>query len=53
VPVFHRFAIMRYWVNTWDPEFAATLSPDGLHMNDLSYGCLARLLADAIVAAAK
>jgi lysophospholipase L1-like esterase len=53
VPVFHRFALMRYWVQTWDPDFKATLSPDGLHMNDLSYGCMARLLAEVIVSAAK
>lgn len=53
VPVFHRFAVMRYWVQNWDPDFSRTLSPDGLHMNDLSYGCVAQLLAEAIVAAAQ
>jgi len=28
------------------------LSPDELHMNDWSYGCFAKLLADTIVEAA-
>jgi lysophospholipase L1-like esterase len=53
VPVFHRFAVMRHWVRTWDPEFKGILSADGLHLNDLSYGCIARLLAEAIVDAAR
>jgi acyl-CoA thioesterase I len=32
--------------------FSAFLSPDELHMNDWSYGCVAKLLAGAIVEAA-
>jgi lysophospholipase L1-like esterase len=49
VPVFHRFAIMRHWITSGQLSFAAILSPDQLHLNDLSYGCIADLLADAIV----
>jgi hypothetical protein len=32
--------------------FDAFVSPDGLHMNDWSYGCLAKWLSTAIVEAA-
>lgn len=49
VGLFHRFEIMRFWRQAGIP-FEAMLSPDQLHMNDWSYGCVARLLADAIAA---
>jgi lysophospholipase L1-like esterase len=52
VPVFHRFALMKHWIATGQLTMNRMLSPDGLHLNDLSYGCLASRLADAIVAAA-
>jgi lysophospholipase L1-like esterase len=52
VSVFGRFAIMRDWVTSGGADFGAILSPDGLHMNDASYRCIAHLLADAIVNAA-
>jgi hypothetical protein len=29
-------------------SFQQSVSPDGLHMNDWSYGCMAKLLADTI-----
>jgi hypothetical protein len=29
------------------------VSRDGLHLNDLSYGCIARLLADSLATAAR
>jgi len=51
VAVFHRFEIMRHWVLVKRQQFAALLAPDQLHMNDFSYACVARLLADAIIAA--
>jgi lysophospholipase L1-like esterase len=51
VSVFGRFAIMRDWVTSGGAEFSTILSPDGLHMNDASYRCIAHLLADAIVEA--
>jgi lysophospholipase L1-like esterase len=52
VPVFHRFALMRHWVTSGHLTLKQMLSPDGLHLNDLSYGCLASRLADAIITAA-
>ena len=53
VAVFHRFAVMRDWV--WSGQYKAEdiISSDGLHMNDASYACIARLLADSLVAAAE
>ena len=52
VGVFHRFDVMRYWREVAGIPFEVFLSPDGLHMNDWSYGCMAKLLADAIAEAA-
>jgi lysophospholipase L1-like esterase len=49
VPVFHRFALMRQWVERGVP-FETSLSPDLLHMNDWSYRCFARNLANALTA---
>jgi lysophospholipase L1-like esterase len=48
VSVFGRFAIMRDWVQSGATDLGGILSPDGLHMNDTSYRCIAQLLADAI-----
>ncbi len=52
VDVFHRFALMRHWHDIDGIPFEAFLSPDGLHMNDWSYNCFAKALADAIADAA-
>lgn len=46
--LFHRFALMRYWMETERMGFEDFLSPDGLHMNDWSYACVAKVLAAAI-----
>jgi acyl-CoA thioesterase I len=43
---------LRYWHLTKGLPFKAFLSDDELHMNDWSYGCIAKLLARAIVDAA-
>jgi acyl-CoA thioesterase-1 len=48
VPVFHRFAVMEHWLASQQLTFKKMLSPDGLHMNDVSYACLGRLVAEAI-----
>ena len=48
VNLFQRFAVMRYWQLTESIPFASFLSSDELHLNDWSYGCIARLLAGAI-----
>lgn len=52
VNLFQRFALMRYWRRTKGLPFSAFLSEDELHMNDWSYGCIAKLLARAVVEAA-
>ena len=52
VDLFERFAVMRYWRLTEGLPFGAFVSPDELHMNDWSYGCIAKLLATAIHEAA-
>jgi acyl-CoA thioesterase I len=52
VDLFERFAVMRYWRLTEDIPFSTFLSPDELHMNDWSYGCIAKLMAGAIHEAA-
>jgi acyl-CoA thioesterase-1 len=51
--LFKRFAIMRHWREIQGIPFEALLSPDGLHMNDWSYGCVARLLAHSITEAVR
>jgi len=51
VNLFHRFAVMRYWRQTARIPYSVMLSEDELHMNDWSYGCLAKLLAGAIAEA--
>jgi acyl-CoA thioesterase-1 len=48
VNLFQRFAVMRYWQLTEVFPFSTFLSSDELHLNDWSYGCIARLLAGAI-----
>ena len=52
VDLFERFAVMRYWRLTEDLPFSTFISPDELHMNDWSYGCIAKLMAGAIHEAA-
>jgi acyl-CoA thioesterase-1 len=49
VGLFNRFAIMRYWFESERVSFEQTLSSDGLHMNDWSYACSAKLLANALL----
>ncbi|HEX6436731.1 MAG TPA: GDSL-type esterase/lipase family protein [Candidatus Binatia bacterium] len=51
VPVFRRFALMRQWVSSGEYQMEDIISRDGLHMNDVSYGCVARLLADSLASA--
>jgi acyl-CoA thioesterase I len=48
VGLFHRFAIMRHWHQVAGIPFDTFLSADQLHMNDWSYGCIAKLLASSI-----
>ncbi len=48
VGLFHRFAIMQEWDHRQQLAPAAMIGPDGLHMTDASYGCLASQLAEAL-----
>jgi acyl-CoA thioesterase I len=51
VDVFPRFAVMRHWISSGQYKIEDIISSDGLHMNDVSYSCIAHLLADSLVAA--
>jgi acyl-CoA thioesterase I len=53
VAVFRRFAIMQHWVSSGQYRMDDVISPDGLHLNDVSYHCIARLLADSLAAAVR
>jgi acyl-CoA thioesterase I len=53
VAVFRRFAIMQHWISSGQYRLDEVISRDGLHLNDLSYGCIARLLADSLATAAQ
>jgi acyl-CoA thioesterase I len=48
VGVFHRYELMKHWYEAQHLPFETFVSPDGLHMNDWSYGCLAKALGMAI-----
>jgi acyl-CoA thioesterase I len=48
VGLFRRFEIMQEWDHTQQLAPAAMIGPDGLHMTDASYGCLASQLAEAL-----
>jgi acyl-CoA thioesterase-1 len=52
VGIFHRYAMMRRWHEADGLPFESFVSPDGLHMNDWSYSCLAKSLGMAITEAA-
>jgi lysophospholipase L1-like esterase len=52
IDLFERFAIMRNWYEVRHLPFETFAAPDQLHMNDWGYGCVAKLLADAIAEAA-
>lgn len=47
VGLFRRFAIMQHWQKA-QPDGARMVGPDGLHMNDRGYGCIAADLAEAV-----
>lgn len=49
VELFPRFAIMRGWIERGQMTMKTMIAPDGLHMTDLSYDCLAEQLGRAIV----
>jgi hypothetical protein len=53
INLFPRFDVMRRWHDVDHMAFKTFVSPDGLHMNDWSYGCLASALSVAISEAAQ
>ena len=52
VDLFRRFEVMKRWSVAERLPFDAFVSPDGLHMNDWSYACMAKGLGVAIAEAA-
>jgi lysophospholipase L1-like esterase len=48
VGLFRRFEIMKEWDHTQQLAPASSVGPDGLHMTDAGYACLASQLADAL-----
>jgi lysophospholipase L1-like esterase len=48
IPLLRRFAIMKYLIKSGQFTSDQLLASDAFHLNDLSYGCLATLLADAV-----
>jgi lysophospholipase L1-like esterase len=53
VDLFPRFDVMKRWHEVDHMAFKTFVSPDGLHMNDWSYGCFAKGLGMAIAEAAQ
>ena len=53
IDLFPRFDVMRRWHDVDHMAFKTFLSPDGLHMNDWSYACMAKGLGMAISEAAR
>jgi acyl-CoA thioesterase I len=52
VDLFPRFAVMKRWSDTDHLGFDVFTAPDGLHMNDWGYACMAKGLSAAIADAA-
>jgi acyl-CoA thioesterase-1 len=53
VDLFSRFNVMKHWSEVDHMAFESFVSPDGLHMNDWSYACMAKGLGLAIAEAAE
>jgi lysophospholipase L1-like esterase len=53
VDLFRRFDVMKRWREEDHMAFESFVSPDGLHMNDWSYACIAKGLSLAIAEAAQ
>jgi lysophospholipase L1-like esterase len=48
IGLFRRFEIMQQWQAAQRPDAPKMIGPDGLHMTDWGYGCLAADLAEAL-----
>jgi acyl-CoA thioesterase I len=53
VDLFRRYDVMKHWYQVDHMAFESFVSPDGLHMNDWSYACMAKGLGMAIAEAAQ
>ena len=53
VDLFRRFDVMKRWTVVDHLPFQAFVAPDGLHMNDWGYACMAKGLGMAIAEAAQ
>ena len=53
VDLFRRFDVMKRWREADHMAFESFVSPDGLHLNDWSYACMAKGLGRAIAEAAE
>lgn len=53
VAVFRRFAIMRHWITSGKYRMEEIVGRDRLHMNDASYACIGKLLANSVSTAAR
>jgi lysophospholipase L1-like esterase len=53
VDLFPRFKVMKHWSEVDHMAFETFVSPDGLHMNDWGYACMAKGLGMAIAEAAQ
>ena len=53
VDLFPRFNVMKHWSEVDHMAFERFVSPDGLHMNDWGYACMAKSLGVAIAEAAQ
>jgi lysophospholipase L1-like esterase len=53
VDLFRRFDVMKRWSVVDKLPFGTFVSPDGLHMNDWGYACMAKGLASVIAEAAQ
>jgi len=48
VPIFRRYEVMKHWIKSGQFTTKTMINPDGLHLTDLSYGCLGWLAARMI-----
>jgi acyl-CoA thioesterase I len=53
VDLFPRFNVMKHWSEVDHIAFETFVSPDGLHMNDWGYACMAKGLGVALAEAAQ
>jgi len=50
VPVFDRYALMKSWIDSGRYGYSDILASDSFHPNDLTYRCMANVMAELIVA---